>query len=105
MNCTRCSNGTELNLMNGMCGIRPGFCFALSGLMDLWTMFSQGVALGWFVVAPSGRGACGAFARATPSPFGVASGHGDSGFANVLRLGLGPQSRSVSCAFVILAFC
>src|SRR5262245_44624528 len=28
---------------------------ALSGLVPLWTMFTQGVALGWRVVAPSGR--------------------------------------------------
>src|SRR5919198_341009 len=28
---------------------------ALSGLMKLLMMFTQGVALGWFVIAPSGR--------------------------------------------------
>ncbi len=37
--------------MNGMCGIE---CIALSGLKYLITK-TQGVALGWFVVAPSGR--------------------------------------------------
>ena len=49
----RYSNGMESNLMNGMCGIRPGF--ALSGLIDLLMTFARGVAPGWFVVAPSGR--------------------------------------------------
>lgn len=39
--------------MNDMCGIRP--CFVLSGLTGLLTTLTQGVALGWFVVAPSGR--------------------------------------------------
>src|SRR2546426_6227547 len=53
MNCVRYSNGMESNLMNGMCGIRPGF--ALSGLIDLLMTFARGVAPGWFVVAPSGR--------------------------------------------------
>ena len=28
---------------------------ALSGLENLWRLFTQGVALGWFVTAPSGR--------------------------------------------------
>lgn len=30
-------------------------CFALSGLRHFWGMFTQGVALGWFVDAPSAR--------------------------------------------------
>ena len=30
-------------------------CFALSGLVDIFETLSQGVALGWFVDAPSGR--------------------------------------------------
>ena len=42
--------------MNGMCGIDLKMpCFALSGLGHLLATFTQGVALGWFVVAPSGR--------------------------------------------------
>ena len=40
--------------MNGMCGIRPKRCFALSGLVGLLTL-TRGVAPGWFVIAPSGR--------------------------------------------------
>src|SRR5882762_9573518 len=102
MNCERCSNGTESNLMNDMCGIEIGntqcslddqassdfapkghdkpawgnapgsrfrffslalkgrntpriVCAALSGLVGLLAILTQGVALGWFVVAPSGR--------------------------------------------------
>src|SRR5437879_6065366 len=101
MNCEYCSNGTELSLMNAMCGIEMGtarhsldcrqwlgcaptglhkpawgnapgcswpricfralkgrnrtVCAALSGLVDLLMMFTQGVALGWLVGAPSGR--------------------------------------------------
>ena len=39
--------------MNGMRGIKS--CFALSGLHGLLMTFTQGVALGWFVVAPLGR--------------------------------------------------
>lgn len=39
--------------MNDMCGTRS--CSALSGLDRLLATLSQGVALGWFVVAPSGR--------------------------------------------------
>jgi hypothetical protein len=30
-------------------------CFALSGLKRFFVMLSQGVALGWFVLAPSAR--------------------------------------------------
>src|SRR5262245_19316907 len=41
--------------MNGMCGIRSKFCFALSGLVGLGGPFARGVAPGWFVVAPSAR--------------------------------------------------
>src|SRR5438309_6701478 len=102
MNSARCSNGTELSLMNAMCGIEmwtarhslnrrqrpscappgpnkpawgnaPGLswspicfralkgrqsrmvCAALSGLGHFVTTCTQGVALGWFVGAPSGR--------------------------------------------------
>lgn len=39
--------------MNAMCGIES--CAALSGLGRLWGTITQGVALGWFVAAPSGR--------------------------------------------------
>lgn len=100
MSCGHCSNDTESNSMNGMCGIEmksarcpervrshrapkgqdkpawgnaPGRwycicsralkgrnilrsgCSALSGLGYLWGLVTQGVALGWFVDAPSGR--------------------------------------------------
>src|SRR5687767_1974318 len=59
MSCEPCSNGTALNLMNGMFGIRTKSCFALSGLVGLWGTFTRGVAPGWFVIAPSARyGAC-----------------------------------------------
>ncbi len=45
----------EWNLTNDMCGIER---FALSGLTGLWASFTQGVALGWSVVAPSGHTRC-----------------------------------------------
>ena len=69
------------NLMNDMCGIdfgrvrpaRASSCAALSGLFG-FLPFTQGVALGWFVFAPSGR----------------------------RRTGLRP--RSLFCAFAILLF-
>src|SRR5262249_20397640 len=41
------------NPMTDMCGTRVGF--ALSGLVPLGVTFTQGAALGWSVVAPSGR--------------------------------------------------
>src|SRR5258706_2829685 len=47
----------KLNLTNDMCGIdRKVPRCALSELEDLMVTFTQGVALGWFVIAPSGRG-------------------------------------------------
>jgi hypothetical protein len=42
----------EWNSTNDMFGIER---FALSGLAGLWASFTQGVALGWFVFAPSGQ--------------------------------------------------
>src|SRR5262249_1694585 len=41
------------NPMTDMRGTRAGF--ALSGLVPLGVTFTQGAALGWSVVAPSGR--------------------------------------------------
>jgi hypothetical protein len=34
---------------------QPQFCTALSGLRSFLNFQTQGVALGWYVVAPSGR--------------------------------------------------
>src|SRR5689334_7079050 len=97
------------SLMNGMCGIKP--CFALSGLVNLLITFTRGVAPGWFVVAPSGRGVRGALQTRTPRLVWVALVkrdyvHGTSrssfGFPGALRLGLRPQPRSIGFALVIL---
>src|SRR5258705_10466997 len=52
MSCELCSNATEWNSTNNMCGIERA---ALSGLVGFGVSFTQGVALGWFVFAPSGR--------------------------------------------------
>ena len=42
---------------------RNAICFALSGLVHVFATLSQGVALGWFVVAPSGRHRTGLWLR------------------------------------------
>src|ERR1043166_8435821 len=53
MNSAPCSNGMKSNMMNNMCGIDRK-CSALSGLEHVVATLTQGVALGWFVVAPAG---------------------------------------------------
>src|SRR6266508_5547147 len=92
MNCERCSIGMASNLMNDMCGIEFGFvrparassCAALSGLVALLP-FTQGVALGWFVDAPSGR----LTARRLPM------GSRIDGFRIMSRLGIGASALAV----------
>lgn len=64
-------------------------CFALTGLGRLLNTFTQGVALGWFVVAPLGRGQV-----RCRKPFAMGS---------VLWLGFRPYTRCVACALVMLA--
>src|SRR5262249_52402258 len=77
--------------MNVRCGTKLGS--ALSGLVPHCAMFTQGVALGWPVVAPSGRRK-GALGRVQQQSH-VNAAKSD---VNVRKRGVtGPQGRTILC--------